>query len=436
MNQGAFEPLGTFGGEEMMGLGNLANWAGNIATGGNVQTGGSMPDSGLLGGGATQFFSPFTSGGGSFGGGGSGGAPGTQSFLSGANPATLGPFLANSVQNLMNAQGSTGMLGQQAAYETNKGDQMMTKATTGSGLFKSQQAEVNQAVQTQQSQVAQQLASEGLGNSTLKASLQGQAKMSGAAAAGQLIQGNIQLAEGEQQLGTAAQQALFNQFSSIASMSASLQSQVWNQAMQGFGEMGQMMQQTVNAFGYGLQTQQDIEQVATQNANLQASTNSTNAGIASQQASSSSSMFAGLGQLLGGSGGGGSGGLLGGLGGILGSTGSAGALGSMAADGTIGATSLATTGSGILGGASGLISGIGTALGALFCEVARTVYGVDSPDWLLFRDWILFRAPKPVRTAYAVHAYRVSRWIKGRPIICGLIRRIMNAILYVDSLIP
>ena len=316
MNQGAFEPLGTFGGEEMMGLGNLANWAGNIATGGNVQTGGSMPDSGLLGGGATQFFSPFTSGGGSFGGGGSGGAPGTQSFLSGANPATLGPFLANSVQNLMNAQGSTGMLGQQAAYETNKGDEMMTKATTGSGLFKSQQAEVNQAVQTQQSQVAQQLASEGLGNSTLKASLQGQAKMSGAAAAGQLIQGNIQLAEGEQQLGTAAQQALFNQFSSIASMSASLQSQMWNQAMQGFGEMGQMMQQTVNAFGYGLQTQQDIEQTATQNASLQAQTNATNAGIASQQASSSASMFAGLGQLLGGSGG--SGGLLGSLGGSLG----------------------------------------------------------------------------------------------------------------------
>jgi hypothetical protein len=431
MNQGAFEPLGTFGGEEMMGLGNLANWAGNIATGGNVQTGGSMPDSGLLGGGATQFFSPFTSGGGSFGGGGSGGAPGTQSFLSGANPATLGPFLANSVQNLMNAQGSTGMLGQQAAYETNKGDEMMTKATTGSGLFKSQQAEVNQAVQTQQSQVAQQLASEGLGNSTLKASLQGQAKMSGAAAAGQLIQGNIQLAEGEQQLGTAAQQALFNQFSSIASMSASLQSQMWNQAMQGFGAMGQMMQQTVNAFGYGLQTQQDIEQTATQNASLQAQTNATNAGIASQQASSSASMFAGLGQLLGGSGG--SGGLLGSLGGSLGGLlgGGSGAI----ATGSLGAGITGTIG-GAAGGAGGLISGIGSALGALFCEVARTVYGLDSPDWLLFRDWILFRAPKPVRTAYVVHAYRVSRWIKGRPIICGLIRRIMNAILYVDSLIP
>jgi hypothetical protein len=198
--------------------------------------------------------------------------------------------------------------------------------------------------------------------------------------------------------------------------------------------MGQMMQQTVNAFGYSLQTQQDIEQVATANAQLQASTNQTNAGIASQQASSSASMFAGLGQLLGGSGG--SGGLLGGLGGILGSTGTAGSIGTLAADGSaVGTTALATSGSGILGAASGLISGIGSALGALLCEVARTVYGVDSPDWLLFRDWILFRAPKLVRTAYVVHAYRVSRWIKGRPSICGLIRRVMNIILYVDKIL-
>lgn len=375
MNAGAFEPLGTFGAQQTMGLGNMANWAANLATGGNAQTQGEMPYTGLLAGGENKLFAPFTTSGTTGGAGlnpftGEGTSSGGGSFLSGLNAQQLGPFLASAVQNLLSAQGSTGILANlipgltsTATADTAQGNKllgtgtnMLTQATTGSGLYPSQQALINQGVTSQQQQITQQLANEGLSNSTLGASLRGQAQMSGAAAAGQLIQSNIALAEQEQgvgmqeqqigldasQISIAAQQALFSQFSNIASMSSGLQSQVWSQAMQGYGEMGQMLNNTVNAFGYGLKTQEDIQSAAISQAQVEAQANATNASLAAQQAQSSASMFTGLGQLLGGQGLFSSGGIFGsnglfssagGLGGLLSGAGGVGSLFGIGASG-------------------------------------------------------------------------------------------------------
>lgn len=500
-NQSIFNNLGTYGSEVMSGLGSLGNWAANIATGGNAQANGTMPANGILANSGSTVYAPFTSGSTGTGGGGWG--------LSGLNAPQMGPFLTQAVQDLLQAQHSTQPL--QALLKTlpgqaqsefgqaneffgtgqsligqgqditragtsvfDQGDTLLNMATRGTGLFPSQQAYINQAVSTQQNEIAQQLANAGLSNSTQKAQLLGQVALSGAAAGGQLIQANIQAANQtmqtgiseqqtgiqqqgvgvtEQGLGTteqqiaqdtqkidlAAQEALFTQFSTISQLSSGLQAQMWTQAMQGYGMLGQFMQNTMGAFGQSLKASEDAQNVMLADAGFQLQADQINAGAQQAAASGFSSMLGSLGGLLGGSGGSG-GGLLGGLGGLLGGAGAgiggagAGAFGTVGGLGTAAASAGAAGSLGTLGAAGGgAIGAIGSALGALFCEVARTIYGVDSPDWLLFRDWILFRAPKPFRTLYVIHAYRVSQWIKGRKMVCRLIRYVMNAVLWYDD---
>lgn len=470
----AFEPLGTYGSEIMSGLGSLGNWAANLATGGNAQVQGTMPANGVLANTGSTIYSPFGSVQGTTTGGGTTG--GVQSALAGVNTQELGPFLSQAVQDLLQAQGSTGYLQNllkglpaQAKSEFaqanslfgagtgvfNQGQNLLNMATTGTGLFPSQQAMINQAVSSQQHEISQQLANAGLSASTQHAQLLGQAALSGAAAGGQLIQQNIAAANqtmatgiAEQQLGTTEQQIaqdtqkiglqaqgdLFNQFATISQLSGGLQQQMYSEAMAGYGMLGQFMQNTVSAFGYSLKSAEDVQNVMLANAGFQLDQAKIDAGAQQASAQGFSSMLGSLGGLLG-SGGSGGGGALGGLGGLLGSFGATSPI-----TGTVGGLEVAggaTAGTGLLGSlggaASGAVGAIGSALGALFCEVARTVYGVDSPDWLLFRDWVLFRAPRSLRTLYVIHAFRVSRWIKGRPLVCRLIRWAMNAVLWYDD---
>lgn len=367
LGSNVFQPLGTFGSEEMLGLGGLANWAANIASGGNIQTAGTVPFNGLLPGGGTQTFAPFTTTGTTGGTGlnpftGAGGTGG-QSFLSGLNAQQLGPFLANTVQNLINAQGTTETMAGQGANELASGNQMLAQALGKTGLFPSQEAMIQQAVKTQQTQIGQQLAGEGLGNSTLLQSLKGQAALSGAATAGQLVQGNIQLAQTEQQMGSSVEQAVYNQFANIASMSTALQQSMWQEAMTGYGELGNFMNGTLNAFGYSLKTQEDVLQANIAHAGNQVQLAQVNAEAQSAQAQGFSQMLGGLGQLLGTSSGSG-GGLLGGLSGLLGGGGgAAGAgLGAAFSGGDIG--TLAGALSSIGGGSAAAAGGAGAAAGA------------------------------------------------------------------------
>lgn len=478
----------------MSGLGSLGNWAANLATGGNAQVNGTMPANGILANSGSTIFSPFSGAGSTNSGWG----------LQGLNQQQMGPFLTQAVQDIMQAQGITHPLKQllktlpgQAQSEfgaaseffktggnllgqgqnltsegtsiLNQGRGMLNQATTGTGLFPSQQAWINQAVSTQQAEIAQQLSNAGLSMSTQKAQLLGQVSMSGAAAAGQLIQQNIASANQtmqtgiaqeqagfqqqevgvqEQQLGTteqqiaqdtqkielAAQEALFTQFSTLSQLSSGLQGQLWTEGMQGYGMLGQFMQNTMSAFGQNLKANEDVQNVMLANAGFQLDAARINEGAQQAAASGFSSMLGSLGGLLGGSSGGG-GGALGGLGSLLGNVGATSAI--TGVSNGLEVAGGATAGTGLLGalggGAGSVVGAIGSAIGFLFCEVARTVYGVDSPDWLLFRDWILFRAPKSLRTLYLIHAFRVSRWIKGRKMVCRLIRWLMNAVLWYDD---
>ena len=77
----------------------------------------------------------------------------------------------------------------------------------------------------------------------------------------------------------------------------------------------------------------------------------------------------------------------------------------------------------IIGGALGAVGGM--AMGGM-CWVAREVYGVDNPQWLMFREWLYLKAPKWFFNLYARHGEKFALFISNKPKIKNLIRKWMN----------
>lgn len=81
----------------------------------------------------------------------------------------------------------------------------------------------------------------------------------------------------------------------------------------------------------------------------------------------------------------------------------------------------------------GLFQGLGSMLGSLggagiaaMCWVAREVYGQDNPKWVIFRHWMLTRAPKWLLFAYLKYGERFARFISNKPRIKAVIRKWMD----------
>ena len=353
----------------------------------------------------------------------------------GSSGSILGPFLQNAWDAIQAEGAGANQLGGEGTQLFNEGqsmigpanatlaqgNQMVNQATTGTGLFPSQQAFVDQATKSQQAAIQQQMASEGLTSSTQNAQLKGEAAQQGAATAGALIQGNIaagqaqiglgdqqlSLAENWSQLGVATQQAAISAISNMATQSAGLQQQAWSQAMQGYGMIGQFLQTSMAGFGESSQSLGLELSASTAQAQL-------NAGVQAQQAQASSSgmssLLGSLGSLLGGSGGGGSGGLIGSLGGLIGGAGAGAGIAAGGAAAAAGAGGVAAGAAGIGGGAA--LTAIGAALS---CIVAREVYGTFNGTWKRFREWMMFDAPAPLLKFYVQHARDVAQWLKVNP---------------------
>ena len=81
---------------------------------------------------------------------------------------------------------------------------------------------------------------------------------------------------------------------------------------------------------------------------------------------------------------------------------------------------------GSIGG--GLLQGAGAAgsIGALFCWVAREVYGAHNPAWLDFREWMLLRAPSWFRALYIGYGERFAKFISDKPRLKARIRGWMD----------
>jgi len=206
-----------------------------------------------------------------------------------------------------------------------------------SGLYPQQQALIDQQTKATQAATTQQPANLGWGPSTQGTLLSGEIGQAGAAAAGQLIQGNLQIAQaaqgiaqnwaklgmGEQTLSMSEQEQQFSQTQQLAAQLATAQSQFFSEGMQGYGLFGQMLNQVLSSYGLETSALSDVTNASLQQAEIAAQIETASM---SQQSSASSSAFGALGSLFtplgigGAAGGGGSiaGAAIGAIGGILG----------------------------------------------------------------------------------------------------------------------
>ena len=277
---------------------------------------------------------------------------------------------------------------------------LVTMTTTGEGLFPAQQAMIEQARQSERTQLGSTLGGAGLGTSTQLDQLQGAADLAAAATAGQLQQGNIQAAEqvlsgalgqqtgaqrtlglsqteqqlAQQQAQTAQnyyllqqgadklslagqellageQNQLVQQLALITKQTVDFQQTMWTEAIQGYGLMGQIIDRSASSYGISLDAYKSILQAEMQQNQLAAQQQAAQQS-ADQQATSG--LFGSLGSLLGQGGS-----LLGGLGAGIGGAG-AGAFG------TVGGLGTAAASAGAAGSLGSLGTGIIGALGGLF----------------------------------------------------------------------
>ena len=59
--------------------------------------------------------------------------------------------------------------------------------------------------------------------------------------------------------------------------------------------------------------------------------------------------------------------------------------------------------------------------------MAREVYGVENPKWVLFREWLFSKAPEWFRNLYIKYGERFAEFISNKPKLKSLIRRWMDS---------
>ena len=78
---------------------------------------------------------------------------------------------------------------------------------------------------------------------------------------------------------------------------------------------------------------------------------------------------------------------------------------------------------------SGLFQGLGNAVPVPPCWVAREVYGIYNPRWLIFRDWLLSESPSWFRKLYIKHGSSFAKWLRNKPTLKKIIKLWMNSII-------
>lgn len=73
------------------------------------------------------------------------------------------------------------------------------------------------------------------------------------------------------------------------------------------------------------------------------------------------------------------------------------------------------------------MGGAGGAGGMGICWVAREVYGIHDPRWLLFRHWLRTDAPRWLHDLYRVHGESFAAWIHDKPAVKAAVRMLMDA---------
>ena len=73
--------------------------------------------------------------------------------------------------------------------------------------------------------------------------------------------------------------------------------------------------------------------------------------------------------------------------------------------------------------------------GGGICWVAREVYGVQNPKWLLFRHWLRTAAPRWLYDTYAGHGEAFAAWIHDKPVVKVAVRFLMDQAI-MDQALP
>ncbi len=92
--------------------------------------------------------------------------------------------------------------------------------------------------------------------------------------------------------------------------------------------------------------------------------------------------------------------------------------------GAAGTSAAKTSAAGSIGAA--VLPSVIAALPAIFCWVAREVYGEHNPRWQMFRHWMLTRAPRWFFRLYLRHGEKFAKWLKRNPWLKPMIRRWMD----------
>ena len=82
---------------------------------------------------------------------------------------------------------------------------------------------------------------------------------------------------------------------------------------------------------------------------------------------------------------------------------------------------------GIFGGLGAVGGGIASGVIGKYCWVAREVYGVHNPAWLLFREWMLNESPGWFRATYIKFGERFAKFISNKPRLKARIRLWMDS---------
>jgi len=87
----------------------------------------------------------------------------------------------------------------------------------------------------------------------------------------------------------------------------------------------------------------------------------------------------------------------------------------------------------IEGGGGG--GGGGTAGDNAGCWVAQEIYGMDSPKWRLFKDWLLTDAPSKIRVPYLKYGEDFAKYISDKPEFKEMIKIWMdNKIAFIEEM--
>jgi hypothetical protein len=106
----------------------------------------------------------------------------------------------------------------------------------------------------------------------------------------------------------------------------------------------------------------------------------------------------------------------------MGNQGGIGANGNMAGFGQAGSPQV--TGGGVNQAGMGIGGAPGN--GAMFCWVAREVYGAHDPRWVRFRGWMRFQAPAWLLDAYVAHGADAAAWLHDKPVAKWSLRQVMD----------